>query len=78
MAQIKIEVSPERKARVEISCRIRGMTIEQRFEALLQDIEREIGYDPADDSADQAAALARAGRRAAKAEAERLAAAVVV
>lgn len=64
-------MSTARKARIDAWLLLRGQTTEQAMEPWLSDIERQMGHDPADTQADQDATLAKAQRRAAKAEADR-------
>ena len=71
MAQLIIDVSDDRFARIQNLLRFRGQTLEQFLEPWLADADTHMGHAPMDSIEDQQAAAARFARKADAAEAKR-------
>lgn len=71
MAQLIINVSDDRLARIQNLLRFRGQTAEQFLEPWLADADTHMGHNASDDPEDQAAEAKRFARKADKAHEER-------
>lgn len=69
MATLVFNVSGARKELIMASCKVRGETLEGRFEGYFKDVESSVGFDHTEtDAAEIAAAIVRAKNKGTRAE----------